>query len=137
MTTSREPRELLVVRLPLLDVRVPTLLRLFAEVIEERRVAAEVEEADLAVAVGVHRSLQEAQRHRREREHLAAPLERLRLELGQRNDRVDEPHVERLLRVILTAEEPDLARLLLSDDAGEIRRAEARVEGADARSRLE
>ena len=30
----------------------------------------------------------------------------------ERHDRVDEPHVERLLRVVLAAQEPDLLRLL-------------------------
>src|SRR6266849_3753956 len=68
---SRKPRKLLVVRLPLLHVRIPPLLRLFGQVVEERCVTPEIEEADLTVAVGVHRRLQEATRHRRELEHLA------------------------------------------------------------------
>src|SRR5438067_2265751 len=68
---SRKPRKLLVVRLPLLDIRVPPLLRLLGHVIEERRVAGEIEQADLAVAVGVHRKLHRSERHRRKLEHLA------------------------------------------------------------------
>ena len=41
----------------------------------------------------------------------------LLLEPLERHDRVDEPHVERLLRVVLAAQEPDLLRLLRPDEA--------------------
>ena len=69
-------------------------------------------------------------------EHLAAPGEGFRLEAGERDDGVDEAHGERLLGVVLAAQEPDLAGLLLADDAGEVGRAEAAVERADLRSGL-
>src|SRR5439155_23056915 len=52
---SREPRKLLVIRLALFHVGVPPLLPLFRHVIKESGVAGEVEQADLPVAVGVHR----------------------------------------------------------------------------------
>src|SRR6478735_1574901 len=80
--------------------------------------------------------LQQAQRERRERQHLAAPGDGLGLELVQRYDRVDEPPVERLGGVVLAAEEPDLLCPLLADLRGEQRRAEAAVERSDARTRL-
>src|SRR4051812_30775431 len=136
MCVSRKSRELLEIRLPLLHVCVASFLRFLGEVVEQRRVAAEIEEAELAVAVGVHRGFQETQRHRSERQHLAAPFQRLLFELRQRDDGVDETHIERLLRVVLAAEEPDFARFFLADDAREVRRAEASVERADARSGL-
>src|SRR4029077_15564592 len=43
---------------------------------------------------------------------------------------------ERLLRVVLLAEEPDLARLLLADDAGQQAGAVPAVEAPDARPGL-
>src|SRR6185295_1512190 len=121
---SREALEFPEVGLALLDERVPPFLRFFRKVIEERRATTEIEEAHLAVAIRVHGRLQEPQRHRREREHLAAPLQRLFLQALQWNDRIDEAHLQGLLRVVLTAQEPDLARFLLTDDAAQIRRAE-------------
>src|SRR5438067_6197205 len=133
---SWDARKLVEAGLPLFHVRVASLLRLLRHVIEEGGVAGEVEEADLSVAVCVHRRLHAAQRHRREREHLPAPLQRLLLEPLERHDGVDEAHVEGLLGVVLPAEEPDLARFLLTDDARQVRRAEAAVEGADARAGL-
>ena len=61
----------------------------------------------------------------------------LLLEPVERHDRVHEPHLQRLLRVVLAAQEPDLLGLLQPD---ECRRssdgAEAAVEGADARAGL-
>src|ERR1051325_2522207 len=135
-TDSWKARVFVEARLPLLHVRVALFLRLLRQVVEERGVAGEVEETDLPVAVGVHRRLQAPQRHRREGEHLPAPLHRLRFELIERHDGVDEAHVQRLLGVVLPAEEPDLARFFLPDDARRVRRAEAAVEGADARAGL-
>src|SRR5687768_6641149 len=69
--TSRESLELLEVRLPLFHERVPPFLRLFGQIIEERRAAAEIEEAHLAVAIRVHGGFEEAQGHGGEREHLS------------------------------------------------------------------
>ena len=53
----------------------------------------------------------------REGQHLAAPGDRLALEVGERDDGVDQAHLERLLGVVEAAEEPDLLRLLGPDDA--------------------
>src|SRR5581483_1780469 len=133
---SRESRELLEVRLSLFDVGVAPFLRFLAQVIEQRCIAAEVEQSDLAIAIGVHRRLEEPQRHRRQRQHLAAPLERLFLQLRERDDRIDETHLECLLRIVLAAEEPDLARFLLTDDSRQIRRSKSCVERADPRPGL-
>src|SRR5215468_3912931 len=68
-----EPRE---VGLALLEVCLLALAALVGGVVEQRRRAGELHHAGLAVAVGVHRQLEEAQRGRRHREHLAAPLQR-------------------------------------------------------------
>src|SRR5947209_1197487 len=135
-TALRALRELGEIGLSLLDVRVATLLRLVAHVIEERRVAGELLDAGEPVVGGVHAGFDHAQSERAQLEHAAAPGHRLLLEVRERYDLVHEAHVERLLRVVLVAQEPDLARLLLPDDAREQSRTVAAVEAADARARL-
>ena len=50
---SRHPLELLEVRLPLLDEGVFALLGFFAHVVEECGVSGEVEQAHLAIAIGI------------------------------------------------------------------------------------
>src|SRR5512143_827111 len=119
--TSRKALELSEVGLSLFDVRVATLLPFLRQVIEQRRVAGELLQPGLAVAVRIERGLEAAQRHRAVREHLAAPVNRFRFEILVRHDAVDEAHLERLPRVVLAAKEPDLARLLLADDARHVR----------------
>ena len=69
-------------------------------------------------------------------EHLAAPLDSLGLQFRERDDGVHQAHVERLLRIVLAAEKPDFARLLLPDDAGEVTGAEAAIETPDLRAGL-
>src|SRR5579864_546336 len=128
--------ELREIRLSLLDVSVATLLRLFAHVVEERGVAGELLDPGQPVVGRVEAGLQHPQRERAQLEHAAAPGDGLLLEVGQRHDLVDQAHVKRLLRVVLLAEKPDLARLLLSDDAGQEPRAVAAVEAADPRTGL-
>src|SRR5262249_30794241 len=54
----------------------------------------------------------------------------------ERHDLVHEAHALGLARVVLPAQVPDFARLLLADDAREVRRTEAAVEAADARAGL-
>ena len=66
----------------------------------------------VAVLVGVEARLHQPQRERRQREHLAAPRDRLLLEAVERHDGVDEAHLERLLGVVLAAQQPELLRLL-------------------------
>src|SRR4051794_104193 len=105
-------RELAEVGLALLLVGVTALLRLCGFVEEEVRVVGQLLDPGDPVLVRVEAGLQQAQRERRQREHLAAPLDGLLLELLERDDGVHEPHVERLLRVVLTAQEPDLLGLL-------------------------
>src|SRR4051812_25647400 len=129
-------RELVELGLALLGVGSASLPRLVGAVEEEVGVVRELLEAGQPVLRGVEARLHEAQREGGEGEHLAAPPDRLHLELLERDDGVDEPHVERLLRVVLAAEEPDLLRLLDADDVGQVRCAEAAVEAADARTGL-
>src|SRR5262249_4878276 len=90
------------------------LWRLSGQVEEQGRVAGELLDAGEAVVRSIARRLDHAQRHRAVLEHAPAPRHRLALELLERHDRVDQPHVERFLRVVLTAQEPDLPRLLLT-----------------------
>ncbi len=89
-----------------------------------------------AVLAGVEAGLHETQRERRHGEHLAAPGDGLFLELGERHNGVHEPHLARLLGVVLPAQEPDLLGLLGPHEAREQTRAVAAVERADARADL-
>src|SRR5689334_12918171 len=124
------------VGLSLLHVCVAPFLRLFAQVVEERRIARELLDAGQAVVGGVETRLEKAQCQWAQLQHAPAPRDRLALEVGQRHDLVDQAHVQRLLGVVLLAEKPDLTRLLLADDARQQPRAIAAVEAADARARL-
>src|SRR3954447_25579287 len=132
--TSGTLGELVEVGLALLEVGALALLRLLAHVVEERGIAGELLDAGEAVVGRVARRLDHAQRQRAVLQHLPAPRDRLLLELLERHDGVDQPHVERLLRVVLTAEEPDLARLLLPDRPRQQAGAVPAVERADART---
>src|SRR3954465_8468978 len=98
---SRALREPVEVGLSLLAVGVTALLRLLRHVEEEVGVVRELLEAGEAVLGGVEAGLQEPQRERRQREHLAAPLDGLPLDRTERHHRVHEPHLQRLLRVVL------------------------------------
>src|SRR5438067_1019598 len=129
----REPGE---VRLALVDVGVAALLRLLAHVVEERGITGQLLDARQPVVGGVHAALDHAQRQRAVLEHAAAPLHGLPLQVGQGHHLVDEAHLERLLGVVLLAQEPDLARLLLAHDSGQQARTVAAVEAADPRPRL-
>ncbi len=64
-------------------------------------------------------------------EDFPRPLDRLGFQVRQRDDGVDQAHLQRLRGVVLTAEIPDLARFFLPDDAGEVTGAEAAIETAD------
>ena len=97
----------------------------------------ELLDAGEAVLGGVEARLQQAQRERRQREHLAAPGDGLVARArASGTTALTRPHRERLLRVVLAAEEPDLLGALLADLRGEDARAVAAVEGAHARAGL-
>src|SRR6185436_41410 len=91
----RPPRELREVGPALLDVRVAALLGLVAHVEEQRRVARELLHAGEAVLGRVEGRLEHPQRERRQREHLAAPLDGLLLEALEWHDGVDEAPLQR------------------------------------------
>ncbi len=90
----------------------------------------------VAVLMGVEAGLDQAQGEGRERQHLAAPGNRLRLEAVERDDRVDQPHLQGLGSVVLATEQPELLRLLGADEVAQEGGAEAAVPGADPRSGL-
>src|SRR4051794_32854146 len=124
---SRPPGELREVRAALGPVGVAPLLRLLGGVEEEVRVVGELLDAGVAVLVRVEARLDQPQREGGEREHLAAPLHRLLLEAVQGDDRVHEAHVQRLMRVVLAAQQPELLGALGPDEVAQQRRAEAAV----------
>ncbi len=114
------------------DVRVASLLALLGHVEEQGRIVRQLLEAGEPILGGIEARLQEPQRKGREARHLAAPGDRLALELGDRHDGVHEAHVERLGGIVEPAQEPDLLGSLDADVAGEKPRAEAAVEAAHA-----
>src|SRR5205807_4727369 len=124
------------VRRAFLLVGVAALLALLAAVEQQVGVVRELLDARQAVLGGVEGGLQQAQRERRQREHLPAPADRLRLQALERHDRVHEPHLQRLLGGVLAAQKPDLLRLLGAHQARQEARAEAAVERANTRSHL-
>ena len=74
----------------------------------------------VAVDVGVERALQAADRQRAVPHDFPRPLHAFGFELRDGDDRVDQPHIKRLLRVVLTAQIPNLPRLFLTDDPRKI-----------------
>jgi hypothetical protein len=114
-----------------LDKGIAAFLSFFAHVIEERGVAREVEKPHLAIAVGIEASFETAERHRAVAEHLTAPREGFFFQLIERNDRIDQAHIESFLGIVHAAEVPDFSGFLLADDASEVRRTETSIERAD------
>src|SRR5579884_1147405 len=129
---SRPAREAREIGPALLKVRVTALLRLLAHVEEQVRVVSQLLDARQAILVGVEAGLEHAQREGGEGEHLAAPQDGLLLQTLERHHGVDQAHRERLLGVVLPAQEPDLPGLLGANQAREDAGAEAPVEAADA-----
>src|SRR5207249_6665703 len=121
---------------PLLDERVATFHRLVGPVVETERRVRELRDTGSRLGIDVERLLGQRQRGRALVEELATPLLHFGAEVLQRHDLVDEAHREGVLSRVLPAEIPDLARLLLADDAREEAGAVPRVDAADARPRL-
>src|SRR6185503_10117944 len=69
----RELRELAEVRLSLLDESIAAFLGLIADVVQERRVAAELCETRQPIGIGVERRLQQAERERTSFQQLLGP----------------------------------------------------------------
>ena len=124
------------VRRPLLEERVTSLARLLAHVVEQGGVAGELLEPGETVGVRVECRFQAAQREWAVAEDVATPRHGLRLQPVERNDRVHQSHGERLVRVVARAAVPDLARLLVPDDACQVRGTVPAVEAPDARAGL-
>ena len=119
----------------LLQVGVAPLLRLLGHVEEQVGVVGELLDAGHPVLVGVEARLHHPQRERRDLQHLPAPLTVSASSSLERHDGVDQTHLERLLGVVLAAQEPDLLGLLGADQPGQFAGAEAAVERADLRDR--
>src|SRR5215468_1788789 len=98
---------------PLLDEGVAAFHRLVRLVVEVERGGGELGHARARLGVDVERLLGQGERGRALLQELAAPLLDLGAQILQRDHLVDEAQRERLLRAVLAAEIPDLARLLL------------------------
>src|SRR3954468_8605175 len=81
------------VRAASLLVGVAALLALLRHVEEQRRVVGELLDSREAVLGRVEARLEQPQGEGREGGHLAAPGDRLPLEVAEREDDVDQPHV--------------------------------------------
>src|SRR5665809_47269 len=79
-------RELVEIRLSLLEVRVAALLSLLAEVVEKRRVACQLLDAREPVGIGVEGGLQHAQRKGAHLEDAVGPRDGGLLELVEGHD---------------------------------------------------
>lgn len=112
------------------------LLRLVGGVVQKRGVSGELLDARKPIGCRVETRLHEAQRRRRELQHLTRPRHAFGLELLEGNDLVDQTHLERLGGGVLAAEIPNLARLLLAHDVCQVPRAIASIEAADLGTRL-
>ena len=108
---------------------VTSLLSFLAHVEEAGGVARQFHQPRLAVFVSIHGGLDEADRCGGIREDFPAPGHGFLFQAFEGYDRVDHAHVQGLLRVVLAAEEPDFAGLLLADHPGEVGGAVAGVEG--------
>src|SRR3954447_22762677 len=117
-------------------IGVAALLSLLRHVEEEGRVMGELLDPGNAILDRVEARFEQPQRQRGEGGHLAAPGHGLALDLCEREHRVHQTHVQRLLGVVETREEPDLLRLLDADVPFEERCPEAAVEASDPRPRL-
>ena len=133
---SGPPRELAEIGRPLFQEGIAPLLAFRRHVEERGGIARQFLDAGQPVGVGIEGGLQHAQRGGRELQHLPAPVHRDGLQLGQRHHGVDQPHRQRLLGIVLAAQEPDLLGLLEADGAGHQSGAEAAVEAADPRPGL-
>src|SRR5580693_2489501 len=105
---SRAPRKTGEVGVALALVRLAPLARLLAAAEQQVGVVRELLDARQPVLGRVEARLQQSQRERGELEHLPTPPHRLLLQLLEWHDRVDQTHIERLLRVVLAAQKPDL-----------------------------
>src|SRR5699024_3709690 len=116
--------------------RVPALLCLLAHVEEHRRIAGELLHTGGTIADGVDGALEHAQCQRGLVQHLTGPGDGFLLQFLQGHHGVDQPHVQRFLGAVLTAQVPDLAGLLQPNGLGEQPGTISTVEGTDLRSGL-
>src|SRR5260221_390739 len=133
---SWPPRKFLEVWFSPLDEGVASFLGFLRHVVEQRRISRELLHSRLSVQNSIEGAFQKSERERALLEHFLAPLNGLCFEISEWHYRVDQSHLERLLRVVLPAQIPDLPRLLLSDDRCQVRRAEAAIEAANLGSGL-
>ena len=128
--TLWELRVLVEVGLALFKESTAALLCFVKAIVEHRGIAGKFLNASLPVEFSIEASLDHTQCKGRTFHHRLSPKDALVFELCQRHHLVDKPHLEGFLCVVLPTEEPNLAGLLLADDARQIARAEACIERA-------
>src|SRR6478735_6909344 len=133
---SGPPGEPFELRPSLLLVGLPALLGFVGGVEEQVGVMRQLLDSGVPVLGRVEAGLHQPQGEGRQPQHLAAPGDRLGLQIGQRYDGVHQTHFSGLLRVVLPAEEPDLLGLLDPDQVGQQAGAVSTVERTDLRPHL-
>src|SRR3954454_23756581 len=134
--SSRSAWETREVGLALFEEGSQAFVRLVGRVEQAGRVACELLQSGQPVSRNEEGRLEEADRGGAHRQDLGGPLDAFGFEVGKRDDVVDEPHLERLLGVIATTQEPDLLGLPVTDEPREQTDAEPGVERADLRADL-
>src|SRR3954447_3810290 len=130
-TPSRSPRELAEIGRSFLLEGLAPLPSLLAAVEEQVGVVGQLLDPGVAVLMGIEAGLDQAQGEGGEGEHLAAPGDRLPLQVVERDDLVDQSHPQGLLGVVEAAEQPELLCALGPDKVTQEGGAEAAVPGAD------
>src|SRR5829696_6466512 len=128
----RQPRVLREIGLSLFEKGVLALTALVGHVKEPRGIPGELLDPRESIRVRVERSFQEPDRRWTVGQDFAGPRYRFLLKAIDRDDGVDEAHSQRFLRVVLTAQVPDLLGLFLANGPCQEPRPIARVKTTDA-----
>ena len=105
-------------------------------VIEHGGVSCKLLDAGLPVEFGIEAGFHHAESERGTFHHRLCPVYAFVFKAVEGNNLVDKSHAFRLDGRVLPAQEPYLTRLLLSDNAGQIRSPETGVERTDLRPGL-
>ena len=96
-----------------------------------RGLASQFLQSGHAIGFGVEGGLEAPDRCGAVLQHLPGPAHPLGLKLLQGHHSIHQPHRQRFIGTVLPAQEPDLACLALSHEAGQIAGTEATIDGED------
>lgn len=110
---------------------IASLLTFGGHVVKEGGIASELLQSGLPVTIRVEGGFEAAEGKRGFGEHFAAPLDGFGFEPFERHDGIDESETKSFRGIIDPAEKPNLSRLFLADDAGEVAGPVTSIEGTD------